>query len=192
MTGMLSMDRFSALRSSLVALGQAIRDHAAPPAAVSRAEATWETAMIELHMWSPSHTGGIVETSIDAALTQITTFPSYGIIESSTASAIQPHVDWFLQYLDTTLNPDTEAPWVSFYAYKAFLIAWQLNGRVSGAMQIVGIPDGDIQGGLAWARKVFERRNKWQLGRFILSCIDKLDTSDGGTSPTADTTATLV
>lgn len=31
-------------------------------------EATWEMAMIELQSWSPSHTGGIVETSLDAAL----------------------------------------------------------------------------------------------------------------------------
>lgn len=187
MTGMLSMDRFSALRSSLVALGQAIRDtqpvsaaisHAGAGAteiAVSRAEATWETAMIELHMWSPSHTGGIVETSIDAALTQITTFPSYGVIESSTASAIQPHVDWFLRYLNTT-QPESEAPWITFYAYKAFLIAWQLHRRVSGAMQVVGVQDGDVQGALSWARGVFERRIRWQLGRLILSCIDKLST----------------
>lgn len=182
MTGMLSMDRFSALRSSLVALGCVIRGPqpvsvpGAVPPAVSRAEATWETAMIELHMWSPSHTGGIVETSIDAALTQITSFPSYGIIESSTASAIQSHVDWFLWYLDTT-QPDSEAPWIAFYAYKAFLIAWQLRGRVTGAMQVVGVQDGDVQGALAWARKVFERRRRWQLGRLILSCIDELSTT---------------
>lgn len=189
MTGMLSMDRFSALRSSLVALGRFIRpeqqQQPAPAAkttthaaAVSRAaEATWETAMIELHMWSPSHTGGIVEASIDAVLNQLTTYlgPSCGILESNTAKAIQPHVNWFLRYLDMTLTPDSEAPWIVFYAYKAFLIAWQLlHGRVVGAMQVVGVRDGDVEGALGWARKVFERRRRWQLGRLILACLDEL------------------
>ncbi|OJJ79150.1 uncharacterized protein ASPGLDRAFT_1064363 [Aspergillus glaucus CBS 516.65] len=187
MTGMLSMDRFSALRSSLVALSRFICPEQQPmpsakatthTAAVSRAaEATWETAMIELHMWSPSHTGGIVEASIDAVLNQLTTYlgPSCGILESTTAKAIQPHVNWFLRYLDMTLLPDSEAPWIAFYAYKAFLIAWQLmHGRVAGAMQVVGVRDGDVEGALGWARKVFERRRRWQLGRLILACLDEL------------------
>lgn len=187
MTGMLSMDRLSALRSSLVALSRFICPEQQPmpsakatthTTAVSRAaEATWETAMIELHMWSPSHTGGIVEASIDAVLNQLTTYlgPSCGILESTTAKAIQPHVNWFLRYLDMTLMPDSEAPWIAFYAYKAFLIAWQLmHGRVAGAMQVVGVRDGDVEGALGWARKVFERRRRWQLGRLILACLDEL------------------
>lgn len=188
MTGMLSMDRFSALRSSLVALSRFIRPEQQQPvpvtkaathaAAVSRAaEATWETAIIELHMWSPSHTGGIVEASIDAVLSQLTTYlgPSCGILESNTAKAIQPHVNWFLRYLDMTLTPNSEAPWIAFYAYKAFLIAWQLmHGRVAGAMHVVGVQDGDVEGALGWARKVFERRRRWQLGRLILAGLDEL------------------
>ena len=189
MTGMLSMDRFSALRSSLITLNHFIRPEqqsAKSPTTsttqittVSRtAEATWEIAMIELHMWSPSHTGGIVEASIDAVLTQFTIYlgPSYGILEPATASAIQPHVDWFLHYLETTLTPDAEAPWIAFYAYKAFLIAWKgVCGRVAGAMQVVGVRDGDVQGALGWARRVFGRRRRWQLGRVILACLDELE-----------------
>jgi hypothetical protein len=61
------------------------------------------------------------------------------------------------------------------YAYKSFLIAWQLvNGRLPGAMQVVGVQDGDVDGALMWARKVFERRNRWQLGKLIISCLDEL------------------
>ena len=189
MTGMLSMDRFSALRSSLITLNHFIcperesekspRTSTAYSTAMSHtAEATWQIAMIELHMWSPSHTGGIVEASIDAVLTQLTTYlvPSYGILEPATASAIQPHVDWFLHYLETTLTPDAEAPWIAFYAYKAFLIAWQgMCGRVAGAMQVVGIGNGDVQGALGWARKVFGRRRRWQLGKVIISRLDELE-----------------
>ena len=188
MTGMLSMDRFSALRSSLITLNHFICPEGASAksprtstihttAMSPTAEATWQIAMIELHMWSPSHTGGIVEASIDAVLTQLTTYlgPSYGILEPATASAIQPHVDWFLHYLETTLTPDAEAPCIAFYAYKAFLIAWQgMSARVAGAMQVVGIGDGDMQRALGWARKVFGRRRRWQLGRVILSCLDEL------------------
>ncbi|ODM23000.1 hypothetical protein SI65_00589 [Aspergillus cristatus] len=188
MTGMLSMDRFSALRSSLVALSHFIRLEQQQPASAAKAtthpaaaprvaEATWETAMIELHMWSPSHTGGIVEASIDAVLHQLTTYlgASSGIIESNTAKAIQPHVNWFLRYLDMKITPDSETPWIVFYAYKAFLIAWQLmHGKVAGAMQVVGVRDGDVEGALGWAKKVFERRRRWQLERLILACLDEL------------------
>lgn len=178
MTGILSMERFGALRSSLVTLGPFIcsdtngrQTHHA-----TSCTATWQTAMLELQMWSPSHTGGIVEGSIDAVLSQSTHLgPSEFLCDASTAKAILPHVNWFLRYLDETLIPDSEAPWVALYAYKAFLIAWQLvNGGVPGAMEVVGIQDGDIEAAMVWARKVFQRRHKWQLGKLILSCLDEL------------------
>ncbi|KAE8154157.1 fungal-specific transcription factor domain-containing protein [Aspergillus avenaceus] len=176
MTGMLSMDRLNALRSSLIALGPFIRPKPETPRG-THAAATWETAMIELHLWSPAHTGGIVAASLDAVLTQSTSLaPSYEFLwEADTATAIQPHVDWFLRYLDTTLDPSLEAPWTAVYAYKAFLIAWQLvRGSIPGAMQVVGILDGDVEGALAWARQVFQRRQQWTLGKLILSCLDEL------------------
>lgn len=31
-------------------------------------EATWQIAVLELQSWSPSHTGGVVEGSMDEAL----------------------------------------------------------------------------------------------------------------------------
>ncbi|KAJ5147097.1 hypothetical protein N7476_001376 [Penicillium atrosanguineum] len=180
MTGIVSMERFGALRSSLVALSPFIRPHAdANLIHGALCTATWETAMLELQMWSPSHTGGIVEGSIDAVLTKSTYLaPDCEFLcENNAAKAIQPHVDWFLRYLDSTLDPDTEAPWIALYAYKAFLIALQLVRKgLVGAMQVVGIRDGDVQGALMWARKVFQRRQRWQLGRLIISCLDELET----------------
>ncbi|CAG8919135.1 unnamed protein product [Penicillium salamii] len=178
MTGMLSMERFGALRSSLVALGPYIfpDTHGSQMSPAASCAATWQTAMLELQMWSPSHTGGIVEGSIDAVLSQSTYLgTSEYLCEPSTAKAILPHVNWFLRYLEETLVPDSEAPWVTLYAYKAFLIAWQLiNGGAAGAMEAVGIQNGDLEGAMRWARKVFQRRQKKQLGKLILSCLDEL------------------
>lgn len=195
MTGMLSIDRFGALRSSLVALSPFICDQTStsPPIQSDKnnnnnnnnnntlCTATWQTAMIELQIWSPSHTSGIVEASIDAVLSQSTYLslsPSPSILcEDLTAKAIQPHVDWFLRYLDETVDPEGqgEAPWVALYAYKAFLIAWLLvRGGVAGAMGVVGVGDGDGEGAVEWARVVFGRRKRLVLGRLIGECLDRL------------------
>lgn len=97
MTGMLSIDRFGALRSSLVALKPFINPTSSPTSTENStlSTATWQTAMIELQIWSPSHTSGIVEASIDAVLSQSTYLsPSPSILcEDLTAKAIQPHID---------------------------------------------------------------------------------------------------
>jgi hypothetical protein len=59
--------------------------------------------MMELQMWSPSHTGGIVEGSIDAVLSQSTFLgPSQFLCDTNTAKTMQPHVNWFLRYLEET------------------------------------------------------------------------------------------
>lgn len=184
-TGILSIERVEPLRSSLVALEPFTRPHGgnSDPALASLGEIAWETAMIELQMWSPTHTGGIIEGSMDTVLRQLTDHaPSCEFLcESRISDLVQPHVDWFLRYLDATLVPDTEAPWVVLYAYKAFMIAWQLvRDGIVGSMQVVGVQDGDTQGALAWARKVFGRRARWQLGKVVMKCIDNLE---AGTSP---------
>ncbi|KAH6619015.1 fungal-specific transcription factor domain-containing protein [Boeremia exigua] len=179
-TGILSIERVEPLRSSLVALEPFTRPHGGTsnPALASLGEIAWETAMIELQMWSPTHTGGIIQGSVDAVLDQLTEHaPSCEFLcESRIINLVQPHVDWFLQYLDATATADTEAPWVVLYAYKAFMIAWQLvrNGIV-GSMQVVDVPDGDTHAALAWARKVFGRRQRWQLGKIVMRCIDQLE-----------------
>lgn len=181
MTGMLSMDRIEPLRAALQALGP----YAHPPETSNGAqspsaalwEATWETAMIDMQSWSPSHTGGIIANSLDAGLHQMTVMaPSFDLMaKSKIASTIQPHVDWFLRYLDATLVPDTEAPWVILYAYKAFMIAWQLlAGGAKGCMQVVGVQDGDREAALTWAKKAFGRRIHWKLGKVVVGCLDKL------------------
>ncbi|KAF2130240.1 hypothetical protein P153DRAFT_313892 [Dothidotthia symphoricarpi CBS 119687] len=180
MTGMLSMERLEPIRASLLALGVFIRPelHVATMNNMALCEATWEAAMIEMQMWSPSHTGGIVASSVDAALDQLTHFsPSCEFLcESNIANSVQPHVDWFLRYLDTTTRPDFEAPWITIYAWRAVMIAWQLFcSGIAGALQVVGVEDGDKEEALRWARKVFQRRERWKLGKTVLSCLDTLD-----------------
>ncbi len=183
MTGKLSMERIEPLRSSLVALRPFI--HHPQPGALGATthtalcEATWEAAMIEMQMWSPSHTSGIVEGSIDGVLSKsVYSAPSCDFLcEPSTVRAIQPHIDWFLRYLDTALPlGGSEAPWIALYAYRAFLLGWNLvRGGIAGAMQAIGIHDGDVDGALAWARKVFRRRQHWQLGKLILLSLDAVE-----------------
>jgi len=103
--------------------------------------------------------------------------PSWDLLcEGENAAMIQPHVDWFLRYLDSSDIPDSEAPWVILYAYKAFLVAWQLlRGRLPGAMRVISVEDGDIEGALTWARVAFRQRERWQIGKLILACLDKLE-----------------
>jgi hypothetical protein len=134
--------------------------------------------MLGLQMWSPLHTGGVVGASIDAWLSQSTQMALSScevLCEADTAQAVQPHVDWFLRYLDMMPAPESEAPWITLHAYRAFLVAWQLvRNRVPGAMQVVGVEDGHKQGALEWARNVFRGKERWQIGRLIAGCLDGL------------------
>lgn len=177
-TGVLSLERLQPLKSSLVALSPTIHpqpDAAKATHAALMCEAIWEIAMIELQLWSPAHTDGIVRGSIDDLLQQSTQLPplSRFLYESTT---IQPHIDWFLHYLEASVSPSLEAPWIPLYAYKVFLIAYQLVcDGIAGAMQVVGIEDGDARGALLWAEKVFRRRRRWHLGRVILDCLGRLE-----------------
>lgn len=184
-TGILSIERVEPLRLSLVALEPFTRSPAggSDPALASLSEIAWETAMIELQMWSPTHTGGIIAGSMDAVLQYLTEHaPSCEFLcRSRIKDLVQPHVDWFLRYLDATVMPETEAPWVILYAYQAFVIAWQLvRDGIVGSMQVIGVQDGNTHDALAWARKVFGRRQRWQLGKTVLRCIDQLEAA---TSP---------
>lgn len=179
MTGRLSMERFEPLRSALVALQPFVSTGSlnAVESGTLLSQATWEMAMIELQIWSPSHTGGIVEGSIDRVLRQLAYLaPSYEfLIESNTAESIQPHVNWFLRYLDRP-PPATEAPWVVLLTYKAFLIAWQLlKGGLPGVMDVVGVLQGDVEGARHWALHAFSQRRKQRLAQITMTCIEGLD-----------------
>lgn len=91
-----------------------------------------------------------------------------------------PHLDWFLLYLERTITPDCEPPWVSVYAFKAFLIVWQLvRANSPGAMQAVGVDDGDVGEALVWARKVFARRSSRQLGKLFMTSLTSLEEMAG-------------
>lgn len=179
MTGMISTERLEPLRTSLQALGPFTRSKS-DKTNLSRGalcEASWEFSMIEVRLWSPSHTGGIVGGTMDAVVHQMAYLaPSCEFLcEPSTAKAIQPHIDWFLCYLDAPSVPDSEAPWIMLYGFKAFVIAWQLvKGSVLGSMQAVGVQDGDAHAALEWAQKVFGRRERWQLGKIILACLETM------------------
>ncbi|KAH7094425.1 fungal-specific transcription factor domain-containing protein [Paraphoma chrysanthemicola] len=180
MTGMLSMERLDPIRASLLGLGALIRpqEKTGSGGPTSLSEATWEAAMIEMQLWSPSHTGGMLANSVDSALDQLTHFaPSREVLcESNIARSIQPHVDWFLHYLDTTIDASYEAPWIILYAWKAFMIAWQLlKGGFPGAMQAAGVQDGSLEGALSWAREVFQRRERWKLGKTVMACVNALE-----------------
>ncbi|KAF4993150.1 hypothetical protein FGRMN_6635 [Fusarium graminum] len=177
MTGMISTERLEPLQKSLDTLGPIACSGSKQLVSSALCEATWQSAMIEVRMWSPSHTGGIVGGTMDAVLQQLTYLaPSCELLcETSTAKGIKSHIAWFLAYLDAPVVPDSEAPWVVLYAYKAFMIAWQLiQGTTLGLMRNVGIEDGDTEGALEWARMVFGRRQRWQLGKIIMKCLDTL------------------
>ncbi|KAF2152789.1 hypothetical protein K461DRAFT_226262 [Myriangium duriaei CBS 260.36] len=176
MTGRLSVDRLEPLKESLILLKPFI----VPENDSDFAQgfpfqvATWRIAMIELSVWSASHTGGTIKDSIDAALLQLTHLASSSklLLHPDTVEAIQPHVDWFLKYLNKPYTPHEDGPWLTFYAYQAFLIAWQMvHSGVAGVMYEVGIADGDAIATLAWARLVFQRRRKHSLGGLVIQCL---------------------
>lgn len=176
MTGQISLERFEPLRASLVALASSLcpqGETAVPSHAATRA-ATWEMAMIEFFIWSPSHTSGIVESSLDGMLRRSTHLAHSSELhfKEDVVAAVQPHLDWFLKYLDTTLEVRGEAPWVVLYAYRAFLLTWQLlKEGVPGAMVAVCVQDGDVRGALDWATEVFSRRTQSRLSKVIVECL---------------------
>lgn len=184
MTGIIGTERIDPLRSSLFSLSALISTQqqqqkhrpGALQARSSLSEATWESAMLGMQLWSPSHTSGIVSRSMDDVLQQLSHL-SYScdfLCEPTMAVNIQPHVDWFLQYLDSTeVTKTAEAPWIMLYAYNAVIIALHLvRGGIESAMQVVGVYDS--QEALEWAKKVFRRRKQWQLGRLAMACLDTL------------------
>lgn len=93
----------------------------------------------------------------------------------NTVNLVKPHTDWFLQYLEETIDTTHEAPWVALYAFEAFSVTWQMmHSEVDGAMDVVGVAKGDFAAARSWALKVFARRTRWKLGRLIMSSLATL------------------
>lgn len=179
MTGRISVERAEPLKSSLLAIHDLTvsQQQTANPTTALTCEATWQMAMIELQLWSPSHTCGFVETSLNGFLSHSTVLASCSKPWSdlNNAAEIQPHLDWFLKYIGATDLPVSEPPWLLLYAYKAFLVTWQLAcSGWQGAMSVVGIPDGDLTAALDWAKGSFRRRCGHRLGVLTLACLDSL------------------
>lgn len=75
-------------------------------------------------------------------------------------------------------RPSAEPPFVTAYAFKAFLLAWQLlRGGHSTAMRAAGIASGDCATALAWAAAAFGRRKRYKIGRLALQNLQVLEDS---------------
>lgn len=96
------------------------------------------------------------------------------VISPNVIESMDPHVSWFLRYLDRTTCSRSEPPWMTVYAFKAALIAWQLARSGSfDAFSKVGIADMD--GLLGWTKAVFAKRESSEVGRLIVKSLEELD-----------------
>jgi len=68
-----------------------------------------------------------------------------------------------------------ESPLVALYAWRAFLIAWQLLQQETsggfGCMSVIGIQAGNSHAARLWVEDVFSRRRKWLIGQAVLRNI---------------------
>lgn len=182
MTGRSCFERFEALLASMVRLEPlvTVQDAKLETPASAAAEATWRMSMIELLLWSQSHTGGLVEDSIDAALAAITTLGANNPIEltAQIIQSVEQHITWFLLYLQRTSSPispslQSESPLLTFYLFKATIIAWQIvKSGGSSPLEVVGVKD--EEGLLSWMKKMFRMREKWGVGHSAMRCLGDL------------------
>lgn len=68
MTGRVCFERFEALYASTKSMETGICGKSTGDLVGLFTEAMWHMAMMELLLWSPAHTQGVVEYSIDAAI----------------------------------------------------------------------------------------------------------------------------
>jgi hypothetical protein len=98
------------------------------------------------------------------------------IISDQVVESLEPHIQFFLTYLDRTPGQTamSESPWVTIYSFKAALIAWQLiRAGVGDVAGCIGV--GDLGTMLEWIKKVFATRSKWGVGRAVLKSLDELE-----------------
>ncbi|WVQ81088.1 hypothetical protein IAT38_003210 [Cryptococcus sp. DSM 104549] len=177
MTGRSCFERFEALHGSMAKLEGLVvtTDLAGETPASAVAEATWRMSMMELLLWSQTHTGGLVEDSIDAAMAAITLLGANHRIDltAQIIKSVEEHVTWFLLYLQRTLDTRFEPPFLTFYAFKAAVTAWQIvKSGGSTPLAVVGVADAD--GLLQWMREMFGKRTRWGIGKFALESLGEL------------------
>lgn len=98
------------------------------------------------------------------------------VLAPQVAEALDPHLSWFLNYIAGPTHPNDEAPWVTMYAYKACLVAWQLaRDGAFDLNQRIGVAD--LPGMQAWMSRVFGRREVWGVGRLIVNSLKELNSA---------------
>jgi hypothetical protein len=96
------------------------------------------------------------------------------VICPNVIESMDPHVSWFLQYLNRSPDPSHEPPWMTVYAFKVALIAWHLARSGSfDPFSKVGVADMD--GLLGWMKGVFQRRKSSEVGSLIVKSLAELD-----------------
>lgn len=89
------------------------------------------------------------------------------------AEMLDPHVVWFLQFLDRTGESPLEPPWVTMYAFKAVLVAWQLvRAGITECIGKLGLADASEFA--TWIRRVFVNRGSTGVGRLIIRSLSEL------------------
>ncbi|WVW81218.1 hypothetical protein I302_103209 [Kwoniella bestiolae CBS 10118] len=175
-TGKVPIERFETLYASLVAFESIIQKEDDTSPLFILMKATWHIAMIDLLLWSPSHTNGVVEINLEAALAAVARLSNSAITfsSSSVAATVDHHLRWFLLYLDKTQDVTMEAPWIAIYSFKAVLIAYQqvLSGN-NDPLDTLGLSDSDQM--LDWIKGIFEKRSYWSVGKIVLDSLGELD-----------------
>ncbi|OCF39364.1 hypothetical protein I317_06849 [Kwoniella heveanensis CBS 569] len=175
-TGQVPIERFDTLYAALAAVEPIVSKQEDTSPLFILTQATWHMAMIDLLLWSPSHTNGVVELNVEAAMAAIARLSNSGISFSSpsVAQTVDRHIRWFLTYLDKTHEVSREAPWMAIYAFKAVLVAYQqvLSGNHK-PLDALGLPDSAAL--LEWIKEVFARRRGWSVGKIALDSLEELD-----------------
>lgn len=109
-----------------------------------------------------------------------TTFGVNNPIELTTQiiQSVEQHITWFLLYLQRTSFPTSpflrsESPLLTFYLFKATVIAWQIvKSGGSSPLEVMGVEN--EEGLLSWMKDMFRVREKWGIGRCAMRCLRDL------------------
>ncbi|OCF72363.1 hypothetical protein I204_06742 [Kwoniella mangroviensis CBS 8886] len=175
-TGKVPIERFEALYASLVAFESIVQKQDDGSPLFILMKAPWHMAMIDLLLWSPSHTNGVVEINLEAALAAVARLSSSAITfsSSSVAATVDHHLRWFLTYLDKTQDVTREAPWMAIYSFKTVLIAYQqVSSGNNDPLNTLGLSNSDHM--LEWIKGIFEKRSYSSVGKIVLDSLGELD-----------------